>query len=52
MTSRFVTMMVSNWRVWPWVAFANFAFVPVELRVLVTNVVAVFWGFLMSRWCN
>ncbi|CAN0482621.1 unnamed protein product [Laminaria digitata] len=45
-------MMVNNLKIWPWVSFVNFAFVPVNLRVLVSNVVAVFWGFLMSKWCR
>lgn len=45
-------MMFNNWMIWPWVSFANFAFVPVKLRVLVTNVFAVLWGYLMSKWCK
>eukprot|EP00904_Undaria_pinnatifida_P006335 jgi/Undpi1/2831/HiC_scaffold_14.g06208.m1 len=51
-TSRFWTMMINNLKIWPWVGFVNFAFVPVNLRVLVSNVVAVFWGILMSKWCK
>lgn len=45
-------MMMNNFRLWPWVSFVNFAFIPADLRVLVSNVVAVLWGYLMSKWCR
>lgn len=44
--------MVKSLMLWPWVGFINFAFVPVDLRVLVNNVVAIFWGYHMSKWCK
>ncbi|CAB1119563.1 unnamed protein product [Ectocarpus sp. CCAP 1310/34] len=50
--SRYSVMMVANCRVWPPVVFLNFAFVPPDLRVLVSNFVAVFWGYLLSKWCR
>ncbi|CAM9676039.1 unnamed protein product [Ectocarpus fasciculatus] len=51
-SSRYSVMMVANCRVWPPVVFLNFAFVPPDLRVLVSNFVAVFWGYLLSKWCR
>ena len=36
----YVTGMVSNFMVWPWVQAVNFKFVPLDLRVLVVNVVS------------
>ncbi|CAN0070718.1 unnamed protein product [Ectocarpus sp. 6 AP-2014] len=51
-TSRYVVMMMNNFRLWPWVSFVNFAFIPADLRVLVSNFVAVLWGYLMSKWCR
>ncbi|CAN0409204.1 unnamed protein product [Pylaiella littoralis] len=51
-SSRYVTMIISNAKLWPWVSFFNFSFVPMNLRVLVTNCVAVFWDYLMSKWCK
>ncbi|CAM9928162.1 unnamed protein product [Ectocarpus sp. 4 AP-2014] len=50
--SRYSVMMVANCKVWPPVVFLNFAFVPPDLRVLVSNFVAVFWGYLLSKWCR
>lgn len=49
-TSRYVTMIVNNAKLWPGVGLLNFGLVPKNLRVLVTNFVAVFWGYLMSKW--
>lgn len=43
-------MIISNLKLWPVVGFLNFGLVPKDLRVLVTNFVAVFWGYLMSKW--
>lgn len=50
-TREFWTMMRLNWRIWPLANFFNFALVPVELRVLVTNLVAILWNVFMSRMC-
>lgn len=48
--SRYVTMIINNAKLWPGVSLLNFGLVPKNLRVLVTNLVAVFWGYLMSKW--
>lgn len=34
----------TNWQVWPAVQAANFGFVPVQLRLLVVNVVSIGWN--------
>ena len=39
----FVSIMLSNYKVWPLVGVVNFKLVPPPLRVLFGNVVAVFW---------
>eukprot|EP00752_Nemacystus_decipiens_P018167 g16299.t1 len=49
-SSRYVTMIINNAKLWPGVGLLNFGLVPKNLRVLVTNFVAVFWGYLMSKW--
>eukprot|EP00903_Cladosiphon_okamuranus_P015621 g14425.t1 len=49
-TSRYVTMIINNAKVWPPASLIVFGFVPKKLRVLVVNCVAVFWGYLMSKW--
>lgn len=32
--------LTKNWMVWPFVQFINFKFVPLDMRVLVVNVVS------------
>ncbi|CEJ55026.1 Putative Cap binding protein [Penicillium brasilianum] len=38
----------ANLMVWPFVQGANFAFVPLELRVLVVNIVSLGWNCFLS----
>lgn len=44
----FVPSYKANMMVWPFVQAANFAFVPLELRVLVVNVVSLGWNCFLS----
>ncbi|KIW08577.1 uncharacterized protein PV09_00541 [Verruconis gallopava] len=46
--STYSTALRKNWQVWPAVQFVNFAFVPLELRVLVVNVVSLGWNCYLS----
>jgi hypothetical protein len=39
----FRKIMINNYKVWPIVSLFNFKFVPVHLRVLVSNIVGFFW---------
>jgi len=47
---RYVVMMINNIKIWPGVMVFNLVFVPYNLRVLVSNFVAVLWGYLLSKW--
>ncbi|KAF2638218.1 hypothetical protein P280DRAFT_471339 [Massarina eburnea CBS 473.64] len=44
----YVTGMVKNCMVWPWVQAVNFRFVPLDMRVLVVNVVSLGWNCYLS----
>lgn len=37
-----------NLMVWPWVQFVNFKFVPMEMRVLVVNIISLGWNCYLS----
>ena len=46
-------VLIMNWKVWPLVNLLNFKFVPTQLRVLVGNIVAIFWlVYLISATSN
>lgn len=45
--SLMVTMR-ANWKIWPVANYLNFAYVPAEFQLLVSNVVAFFWSALLS----
>ncbi|KAJ9237795.1 hypothetical protein DTO166G5_3358 [Paecilomyces variotii] len=38
----------ANLMIWPWVQAVNFTFVPLELRVLVVNVISLGWNCILS----
>lgn len=44
-------VLQTNFMVWPWVQFVNFKFVPLEMRVLLVNVVSLGWNCYLS-WVN
>ena len=40
--------ILANWKLWPLANAANFALVPLQYRVLFTNLVAVIWNVYLS----
>lgn len=44
----FVPVMTANYKVWPAVQICNFMFVPLQHRVLVVNMVSVFWNTYLA----
>jgi hypothetical protein len=44
--------LVANWYCWPVINFLNFYFVPIQFRVLVSNLAAVFWNMFLSSVAN
>jgi hypothetical protein len=47
LSSRFVTAVTGAWKFWPAANIFNFGLVPVEFRVLYSNVLSLFWtGYL------
>jgi hypothetical protein len=48
--SEYPRVQLSGWRVWPVAALFSYAFVPLHLRVLFINCVALFWStYLLMR---
>ncbi|OAP57069.1 hypothetical protein AYL99_09182 [Fonsecaea erecta] len=43
-----IPLMISSWKLWPFVALLNFTLVPVNRRVIVASVVGLFWGIYLS----
>lgn len=39
-----IKVIISNYRLWPLTNYINFSYVPENLRVLVSNIVSVFWN--------
>ena len=46
--SNVIPLMINSWKVWPFVALANFTLVPVSRRVIVGSIVGLFWGIYLS----
>ncbi|CAN3364296.1 protein Sym1p [Diutina catenulata] len=44
--------LINNWKVWPVFQFANFFFVPVQLRLLGSNVIGLLWNTYLSWTLN
>jgi peroxisomal membrane protein 2 len=40
--------LVANWKLWPFANFINFRFVPLDYRIIFTNVVSIFWNIYLS----
>lgn len=48
LNSAYVPGLTKNFMIWPWVQFANFKYVPADLRVLVVNVISLGWNCYLS----
>jgi protein Mpv17 len=48
LSSTYWPALSRNWMIWPIVQFINFKYVPLELRVLVVNVVSLGWNCYLS----
>jgi len=48
--SRIFGIIWASWKLWPWVALANFIWVPVQWRVLVGSLVGFGWNIFLSIW--
>jgi protein Mpv17 len=46
--STYLTALKTNWQIWPGVQFVNFAYVPLDFRVLIVNVVSLGWNCYLS----
>ena len=44
----FTPLMVAGFKIWPLVSLLNFTVVPVEKRLLVSNLFGVLWGVYLS----
>jgi protein Mpv17 len=44
----YATALKKNWQVWPGVQLINFAYVPLEFRVFVVNIVSLGWNCYLS----
>ena len=44
----YFTALKTNWCVWPFVQIFNFYFVPLQHRVIIVNVVAIFWNTYLA----
>lgn len=46
----FVDIAIMNWRIWPLTNIINFGIIPLQLRVLVNQIVSFFWfAYLSTR---
>ncbi|KAJ4776268.1 Peroxisomal membrane protein PMP22 [Rhynchospora pubera] len=42
------SIQFASWRFWPFVAWFNYQFVPIKLRVLFMNIIGVGWGVFLN----
>ncbi|KAI9279582.1 hypothetical protein BY458DRAFT_30679 [Sporodiniella umbellata] len=48
LTNGYTTALIGNYKIWPAVQLINFYFVPLNYRLMVTNVVALGWNAYLS----
>eukprot|EP00188_Purpureofilum_apyrenoidigerum_P003605 Plantae.Rhodophyta-Purpureofilum_apyrenoidigerum.ctg3830.p1 GENE.Plantae.Rhodophyta-Purpureofilum_apyrenoidigerum.ctg3830~~Plantae.Rhodophyta-Purpureofilum_apyrenoidigerum.ctg3830.p1 ORF type:complete len:296 (+),score=37.94 Plantae.Rhodophyta-Purpureofilum_apyrenoidigerum.ctg3830:56-943(+) len=48
-TTSLPSILVANWKLWPIAQLINFSFIPVQFRVLWTNVIAFAWTIILSQ---
>lgn len=46
------TALQQSWKIWPFVMFLNYTFVPLHFQVLLNNTVSIFWSAYMSYLTN
>lgn len=51
-SERFLPTLIDNYKVWPFVNFANFYIVPLQHRLLVVNTVALVWNTYLAYIAN
>jgi hypothetical protein len=44
--------LVINWYMWPLINFLNFLVIPLQFRVLFSNIAAIFWNMFLSSVAN
>jgi len=45
-------VLLANWKIWPFVNFLNFFYVPLQFRLLVASLAGVLWNVLLSTLLN
>lgn len=48
----YVDIVLTNWKIWPATQMLNFYLVPVQHRILVVNIVALFWNSYLASKTN
>lgn len=44
--------LIMNWKIWPFLMAINFAFLPIQYRVLYANIMGMFWSAYLSYMQN
>eukprot|EP00092_Neocalanus_flemingeri_P000357 GFUD01000379.1.p1 GENE.GFUD01000379.1~~GFUD01000379.1.p1 ORF type:complete len:183 (-),score=49.43 GFUD01000379.1:64-612(-) len=50
--ANYVDIVLTNWKIWPATQMMNFYFVPFQHRILVVNIVALFWNTYLASKTN
>lgn len=52
LASNYTDILVTNWKIWPATQLVNFYFTPFQHRILVVNIVALFWNTYLASKTN